>query len=216
MRYDTADLIGMSPIVCQIEDAISSGHNILFVGPLGGAVSTVVLRIPGILPQLAMSATERLNSIYDKYGEPADFCPGDPPPIRWPHPSVNERQMARESALSEGGVIYLESINEFTGPVLEALAARPPRLIVGETLICPCGLEGLGRQDKPCKCTEPVRRIWREQTERAIRAFNFCVIRTTPYAITNVIAGNPDVDRSEVIRERIEKATEQRIRREGN
>jgi hypothetical protein len=64
-----------------------------------------------------------------------DLAQGNP--FRAPHPTVSGRAMEEEVSLAQGGVLFLDTLDHFTGPVITSLASalkKQPNVVIAYTV----------------------------------------------------------------------------------
>jgi magnesium chelatase family protein len=184
---DLADLRGLGDARFALEVAAAGGHHLMLSGPQGSGKTSLVERLPALLPDLSPEESLELAAIHSLAGalEPGDASPVRPP-YHAPHHGASASAVlgggsgrARPGGISRahGGVLFLDELPLFRADVIEAL--REP-LESGEVTIargeeavtfpartmlvvasnpCPCGHYGEG-QEYRCRCTEPQRRAY--------------------------------------------------------
>lgn len=187
-ELDLADLQGLGDAKLALEVAAAGGHHLLFEGPKGSGKTSLVERLPGILPDLEPEECLELTAIHSLAGalEPYDG-PLTRPPYCAPHHGASASSLlgggtgrVRPGELSRAhcGVLFLDELPFFHADVIEALrqplesgevtiargeetATYPARtMLVVAANPCPCGNYGTGTEHR-CTCTDPQRRAYR-------------------------------------------------------
>lgn len=146
----------------------------LMHGPPGVGKSMLAQRLPGLLPALTQTQSLEVAALQGLAGH--DVAPSSRPPFRSPHHTASNAALIGggaiprpgEISLAHHGVLFLDEIPEFHGPVLESLReplesgvvsiarARlsctfPARFqLVAAMNPCPCGWAGHPRRH--CHC----------------------------------------------------------------
>lgn len=189
---DLADVLGMHDPRYALEVAAAGGHHLLLSGPKGAGKTTLVERLPGLLPDLDPEAVVELTAIRSLGGPEPDEAGSHRPPFRAPHHSATRASVlgggtgrARPGEVSRAhhGVLFLDELPHFRSDIVEAL--REP-LESGEVTIargeecttfparcmvvvaanpCPCGDYHPSPLESRCTCTEVARRHYRRKLE---------------------------------------------------
>ncbi|UAL28824.1 YifB family Mg chelatase-like AAA ATPase [Nocardioides rotundus] len=187
-EVDLADLHGLDDARFALQVAAAGGHHLMLEGPKGSGKTSLVERLPGILPDLSAEERLELTAIHSLAGalEPGDGLLRRPPYCA-PHHSASAasllgggsgRVRPGELSRAHGGVLFLDELPFFHTDVLEALrqpmesgevtiargeetATFPARtMLVVAANPCVCGNYGTGMQHR-CTCTEQQRRTYR-------------------------------------------------------
>lgn len=187
-EIDLVDLQGLPDAKFALEVAAAGGHHLMFEGPKGSGKTSLIERLPGILPDLDDEERLELTAIHSLAGalEPQDG-PLTRPPYCAPHHGASASSLlgggtgrVRPGELSRAhcGVLFLDELPFFRSDVIEALrqplesgevtiargeetATYPARtMLVVAANPCPCGNYGTGTEHR-CTCTDPQRRAYR-------------------------------------------------------
>jgi magnesium chelatase family protein len=190
-RVDLSDVMGMADAKYALEVAATGGHHLMLVGPKGAGKTTLVERLPGLLPDLTLEEALELSAIYSLAG---CLPPGQTvitrPPFRAPHHSATRtgvlgggsgRVHPGEVSRAHSGALFLDEFPLFQADIIEGL--REP-LESGEVTIargeeiatfparamfvlacnpCPCGEYHPTNRDNRCDCREVQRRDYRRK-----------------------------------------------------
>ncbi|GAB4223295.1 MAG: YifB family Mg chelatase-like AAA ATPase [Francisella sp.] len=239
LYQDLEDVKGQYQAKRALEIAASGGHNILLIGPPGTGKTMLASRLNSILPELdkkeALSSA-MISSIKGESGIAESFYKR---PFRHPHHTASgvslvgggSNPMPGEISLAHNGVLFLDELPEFDRKVLEVL--REP-LETGTISIsrarcqveypanfqliaamnpCPCGY--LGSQFK--ECTDSIQAIRKYQSKLSGPILDRIDLYVEVLELSKDELTNQQLkgEKSSIVRERVKKAREIQISRQG-
>jgi magnesium chelatase family protein len=238
---DLADVRGQSHAKRALEIAAAGGHSLLFLGPPGTGKSMLANRLPGILPTMTEAEALEAAAVRSVSGrEPFDPRTWLQRPFRAPHHTASgvalvgggSNPRPGEISLAHQGVLFLDELPEFDRRVLEVLreplesgrihisrAARQAEFPARFQLLaamnpCPCGY--LGDQSSRCRCTaEQVARYRARISGPLLDRIDLQVeVPRVPADQLGARAAD-DVESSETVRARVERARKRQMDRAG-
>ncbi|NRA85411.1 MAG: YifB family Mg chelatase-like AAA ATPase, partial [Gammaproteobacteria bacterium] len=139
---DIQDVVGQSYAKRALEVAAAGGHNLLFIGPPGTGKTMLASRLPSILPPLTINQGLEVAAVHSTSGLELAISQWLTPPFRSPHHSSSAVALVGggsghnlkpgDISLAHHGVLFLDELTEFDRKVLDSL--REP-LESGEIVI---------------------------------------------------------------------------------
>ncbi|MEW6562251.1 MAG: YifB family Mg chelatase-like AAA ATPase [Pseudomonadota bacterium] len=234
---DFSEVKGQLQAKRALEIAAAGGHSLLMSGPPGTGKSMLAARFPGILPMmteaeaLESAAMQSLDGRFDTAGWRAR-------PYRAPHHTASavalvgggSQPRPGEISMAQHGVLFLDELPEFDRKVLEVLreplesgritisrAARradfPARFqLVAAMNPCPCGY--LGHYNGKCRCTpDQVSRYRGKISGPLLDRIDIQI--EVPAVPQDDLLKQADGESSQTVRQRVEKARQRQIARQG-
>ncbi len=236
---DMSDVKGQQHAKRALEVCASGGHSILMYGPPGTGKSMLASRIPGILPDLSNLEALETAAIQSVAAGKFEHASWTQRPFRSPHHSASSVALVGggsnprpgEISQAHNGILFLDEITEFSRSALEQLReplesgrvniARASMSVeypadfqlVAACNPCKCGL--LGDGTNRCQCSASSIENYRAKLSGPMLDRIDMHIPLQRVDVKTLQRTNNDREDSQTIRQRVTKARDTQIQRQG-
>ncbi|MCX7769798.1 MAG: YifB family Mg chelatase-like AAA ATPase, partial [Proteobacteria bacterium] len=230
---DFSDVAGQFHAKRALEIASAGKHNVLMSGPPGSGKTMMAMRIPSIMPEMTLEESLETTMIYSASGLLSNDMPViTKRPFRSPHHTASEIAIVGggtnprpgEISLAHNGILFLDEFPEFKRSVIEALrqpleegvihvsrastSVTFPANFLLVSAMNPCFCGNLGDDTKPCTCTYAQILKYRKKLSGPILDRIDIHIEVPRVPINELSKQNINVETSQQIRNRVERARE--------
>jgi magnesium chelatase family protein len=235
-EIDFTEIKGQLMTKRAVEIAASGFHNIIMNGSPGSGKTMIARRIPTILPEMTEDEIIESTKLYSVSGYINKIVTKRP--FRAPHHTASSVSIIGggsdpkpgEISLSHNGVLFMDEFPEYKSDVIEALrqpmedgevtitrakavANYPAKfMLVASKNPCPCGY--YGDKEKECVCSMNQINNYNKKISGPILD-RFDIRINVPRVKIDELMSKDDGESSESIRNRVTKAAEIQIKRQG-
>jgi magnesium chelatase family protein len=236
---DLCDVKGQAQAKRALEIAASGGHSLLFMGPPGAGKSMLASRLPGILPELNTDEALQAAAIQSVANGDFDIANWKQRPFRNPHHSASSVALVGggshprpgEISLAHKGILFLDELTEFSRATLEQLrepletgkiniarasqSAQYPAefMLIAACNPCPCGYLNDGTDR--CSCSVGKVDNYRAKLSGPMLDRIDMHVHLPRVSTKELQAIDPNIERSEQVKNRVDKVRLIQDRRQG-
>lgn len=234
-NIDFSDIRGQERAKRGLLIAAAGGHNSAMYGPPGTGKTMLAKAFAGILPKLTFEEALEATSIHSVAGILSETFITNPP-FRAPHHTASYVSLVGggavpkpgEITLAHCGVLFMDEFPEFDRRVIESLrqpledkvisiarskgtALFPAKVsLIAAMNPCPCG--NYGFRGKPCVCTPSALARYRRKMSGPIMD-RIDIWLEVDKILPSELSGDSEGEKSEVFRNKVEKARERQQKR---